>query len=47
MTHERLSMQMKPDHVTNNSRLGMIVIVIAVESYDVLIGGVVLYLMGF
>jgi len=47
MTRERLSMQMKPDHVTDSSRLGVIVVVTAIESYDVLVGGAVLYLMGF
>jgi len=47
MTHERLSMQMKPDQVTNNSRLGMTAVVTIAESYDVLVGGVVLYPMGF
>jgi hypothetical protein len=47
MTHERLPMQMRSDHATNSSRLGMIVIVTTVESYDVLVGGVVLYSMGF
>jgi hypothetical protein len=47
MTCERLSVQMKPDHVTDNSRLEVIVVVTAVESYDVLVGGAVLYPMGF
>jgi hypothetical protein len=47
MTRERLLVQIKPDHVTNSSRLGMTVVVIAVESYDVVVGGVVLYSMGF
>jgi hypothetical protein len=47
MTRETLSMQMKPDHAINSSRLGMTVVVIAVESYDVVVGGVVLYSMGF
>ncbi len=47
MTREKLSMQMRPDHVTNSSRLGMIVVVIAAESYEVLVGGAVLYSMGF
>jgi hypothetical protein len=44
MTRERLSMQMRLNHVTNSSRLGVTIIT---ESYDVLVGGVVLYLMGF
>ncbi len=46
ITHERLSMQMRPDHA-DSSRLGMIVVVIVVESYDVLVGGAMLYSMGF
>jgi hypothetical protein len=33
--------------VTDSSRLGVIVIVTSTESYDVLVGGVVLYSMGF
>jgi hypothetical protein len=47
MTHERLLIQMKPDHVTDSSRLGVTTVVTAAESYDVLVGGVVLYPMGF
>jgi hypothetical protein len=47
MTRERLSVQMKLDHVTDSSRLGVTTIVTAAESYDVLIGGAVLYPMGF
>jgi hypothetical protein len=47
MTRERLSVQMKPDHVTNNSRLGVIIVITAAQSYDVLVGGAVLYLLGF
>ncbi len=47
MTRERLSVQMKSNHVTDSSRLGVIVVVAAAESYDVQVGGVVLYLMGF
>ncbi len=47
MTCERLSVQMRPDHATNSSRLGMTIIVTTAESYDVLVGGVVLYPMGF
>jgi len=38
---------MRPDHATNSSRLGVIVVVTTAESYDVLVGGVVLYSMGF
>ncbi len=33
--------------MTDNSRLGVIAIVTAVESYDVLVGGAMLYPMGF
>jgi hypothetical protein len=47
MTRERLSMQMRPDHATDSSRLGVIVVVTTAELYDVLVGGVVLYSMGF
>jgi len=47
MTRERLSVQMKPDHVTNSSRLGVTTIVTTAESYDILVGGAVLYPMGF
>jgi hypothetical protein len=47
MTRERLSVQMKPDHVTDSFRLGVTIVVTAAKSYDVLVGGVVLYLMGF
>jgi hypothetical protein len=46
-TRERLSVQIKPNHATNSSRLGVIVVVTAVESYDVLVGSTVLYPMGF
>jgi len=38
---------MKLDHATNSSRLGVIIVVIVVELYDVLVGGAVLYPMGF
>jgi hypothetical protein len=47
MALEKLLVQMKPDHVTDSSRLGMTTLVTATESYNVLIGGVVLYPMGF
>ncbi len=47
MTRERLSMQMRPNHAIDSSKLGMTVVVTAIESYDVLVGGVVLYPMGF
>jgi hypothetical protein len=38
---------MKPDHVTDSSRLGVTAVVTAAESYDVLVGSAVLYPMGF
>ncbi len=47
MTRERLSMQMRPGHVTNSSMLGVTVVVTTTELYDVLVGGVMLYPMGF
>ncbi len=47
MTRKKLLMQMKPDHVTDSSRLGVTVVVTIAKSYDVLVGGVVLYPMGF
>ncbi len=47
MRRERLSILMKPNHAINNFRLGMTAIVTAAKSYDVFIGVVVLYSMGF
>jgi hypothetical protein len=47
MTREKLSVQMKLDHAIESSRLGVTAIVTVAESYDVLVGGVVLYPMGF
>jgi hypothetical protein len=44
MTCGRLLVQMRPDHATDSSRLGVIIVV---ELYDVLIGGGMLYSMGF
>jgi hypothetical protein len=38
---------MRPDHATDSSRLEMTAIVTVAESYDVLVGGAVLYPMGF
>jgi len=40
-------MQMRLDHVINSSRLGTIAVVVTVELYHILVGGVVLYPMGF
>jgi hypothetical protein len=47
MTHEKLSMQMRPNHAIDSFRLGVTVVVTAAESYDVLVGGAMLYPMGF
>jgi hypothetical protein len=47
MTHERLSVQMKLNHVIDSSRLGVTVVVTAAELYDVLVGGAMLYPMNF
>jgi hypothetical protein len=38
---------MRPDYAIDSSRLGVIVVVTIAESYDVLVGGVMLYPMGF
>jgi hypothetical protein len=38
---------MKPNHVTDSSRLGVTAVVTTPKSYDVLVGGAVLYPMGF
>jgi len=38
---------MKLDHAIDSYRLGVTVVIIVAESYDVLIGGALLYLMGF
>jgi hypothetical protein len=43
VTRERLSVQMKLDHATDNFKLGVTAVVTAAESYDVLIGGAVLF----
>jgi hypothetical protein len=47
MTRERLSMQMRSNHAINSSRLGVTTVVTTTKSYDVLIGGAMLYPMGF
>jgi hypothetical protein len=47
MTREKLSVQMRLDHATYSSRLGVTAVVTVVKSYDVLVRGVVLYPMGF
>jgi hypothetical protein len=43
MTRERLSVQMRVNHAIDSSKLGVIVVITIVESYDVLVGGAVLY----
>jgi hypothetical protein len=47
MTCEKLLVKMRPDHATDSSRLGVTIVVIVVESYDVHVGRAVLYPMGF
>jgi hypothetical protein len=47
MTHERLSVQMRPNHATDSFRLGVTTVVTTAESYNVLVRSVVLYPMGF
>jgi hypothetical protein len=46
MTREKLLVQMRLDHATDSSRLG-VTVVVTITSYDVLVGGAVLYSMGF
>jgi hypothetical protein len=38
---------MRPNHAIDSFKLGVTIVITAAESYDVLVGGVVLYLMGF
>jgi hypothetical protein len=38
---------MRSNHAIDSSRLGMTIVVITVESYDVLVRGVVFYSMAF
>ncbi len=38
---------MRPNHATDSSKLGVTVVVTIAKSYDVLIGGAMLYPMGF
>jgi hypothetical protein len=40
-------MQMKLNHAIDSFRLGVIIVVPTAESYDVLVGGAMLYPMGF
>ncbi len=47
MTRERLLVQMRLNHAIDSSKLGMTIIGTTVESYDLLIRGVMLYSMGF
>jgi hypothetical protein len=46
MTCERLLMQMKANHATDSSKLGVTIVVTTTESYDALVGGAMLYSMG-
>jgi hypothetical protein len=43
MTREKLLVQMRLNHAINSSRLGVTTVVTIAESYDVLVGGVVLH----
>jgi hypothetical protein len=47
MTRERLLVQMRMDHAIDSSRLVVTIVVTVAESYDVLVGGAMLYPMGF
>ncbi|OAE25150.1 hypothetical protein AXG93_3217s1680 [Marchantia polymorpha subsp. ruderalis] len=47
MSRERISVQVRHDHAQDSSQFGVRAVVTSVESYDVLVGGAVLYPMGF
>ncbi|PTQ47194.1 hypothetical protein MARPO_0008s0049 [Marchantia polymorpha] len=47
MTRESVAVQLRHDHPHDNSQFGVRAVVTSAESYDVLVGGVVLYPMGF
>ncbi|OAE21940.1 hypothetical protein AXG93_242s1210 [Marchantia polymorpha subsp. ruderalis] len=47
ITREGISVQLRHDHDRDSSQFGVRAVVTAAESYDVLVGGAVLYLMGF
>ncbi|PTQ40682.1 hypothetical protein MARPO_0038s0037 [Marchantia polymorpha] len=47
MTRERISVQLRHEHAQDSSQFGVRAVVTSAESYDVLVGGAVLYPMGF
>ncbi|BBN20292.1 hypothetical protein Mp_8g17980 [Marchantia polymorpha subsp. ruderalis] len=47
MTRESIAVQLRHDHPHDSSQFGVRAVVTSAESYDVLVGGVVLYPMGF
>ncbi|OAE29393.1 hypothetical protein AXG93_4831s1550 [Marchantia polymorpha subsp. ruderalis] len=47
MTRESIAVQLRHDHPHDSSLFGVRAVVTSAESYDVLVGGVVLYPMGF
>jgi hypothetical protein len=47
LTWERLSVEVMPGHATNNSNVRVTAVATQAQSYDVLVGGAVLYPMGF
>ncbi|PTQ33208.1 hypothetical protein MARPO_0091s0058, partial [Marchantia polymorpha] len=47
MTRESIAVQLRHDHPHDSSQFGVCDVVTSAESYDVLVGGVVLYPMGF
>ncbi|OAE29984.1 hypothetical protein AXG93_669s1340 [Marchantia polymorpha subsp. ruderalis] len=47
MTKERISVQLRHDHAQDSSQFGVRAVVTSTESYDVLVGKVMLYPMGF
>ena len=46
-TRDQISVQLRPDHATDSSTVGVSAVVTSAESYDVLVGGAVLYTMWF
>src|SRR5450759_2103335 len=46
-TRDHVSVQVRLDHATDSSSMGVSAVVTSAESYDVLVGGAVLYTMGF
>ncbi|BBN20654.1 hypothetical protein Mp_Vg01120 [Marchantia polymorpha subsp. ruderalis] len=47
MTKESISVQLRHDHAHDSSQFGVRAVVTSAKSYDVLVGGAVLYPMGF